>query len=140
MKGHIATIVGYVAVTLLTQATSHFLVFSSHYAAVQYIKAEPIFAFGIASMIIQGAILSYVYAGSGFFRSGVVGALGVAWLFGAFLVSYIALAEAAKYAVPDVSSWIGVEVLVGAIQFSLIGLVLHFAHGQTKSSSALEHN
>jgi len=54
----------------------------------------------------------------------------VALMFGAFLVSYIGLAEAAKYAVPSVASWIGVETLVGAVQFALVGVGMGFAHAR----------
>jgi len=101
MGKHILAVIGYIAATFATQATSHFLLFAQHYSAVPYIKSDPIFALGFLSMIIQGGVLSVVFArsrfsGKSFFR-GVV----FAWLFGAFLVSYIGLAEAAKYAVPD---------------------------------------
>jgi hypothetical protein len=57
----------------------------------------------------------------------------VAWLFGLFLVSYIALAEAAKYSVPNISEWIGVEFLVGFVQFTLAGTFLGLAHRKSKA-------
>lgn len=97
-------------------------------AAASFIKSEPIFALGFASMIVQGAVLSFVYANSRFRGPSALRAVLLAWLFGAFLVSYIGLAEAAKYAVPSVPSWIGVEFAVGAIQFTLAGLFLWLAH------------
>ena len=55
-------------------------------------------------------------------------AVRLAWLFGAFLVSYIALGEAAKYTVPSIPSWIAVEVGVGFVQFTIAGLLLGLAH------------
>lgn len=128
MKQHILTVLGYIVATLATQATSHFVVFVQHYAAVTHIKADPIFPLGLLSMVIQGAALSFVFANSRFARGSLADAIKVAWLFGAFLISYIALAEAAKYSVPNVASWIAVEIAVGFVQFTLIGIVLWLAH------------
>jgi len=72
-----------------------------------------------------------------FSDNGIKGAVQCAWLFGAFLVSYIALAEAAKYSVPNVGSWIAVETGVGFVQFSLAGLLLGWAHAGSQRASAL---
>jgi hypothetical protein len=69
-----------------------------------------------------------VYSRSKFATKSLLDAVKLAWLFGLFLVSYIGLAEAAKYSVPDVSSWIGVEFFVGFIQFTLAGIFLALAH------------
>ena len=128
MKRHILAVIGYIAATFATQATSHFLLFREHYAAVSYMKSEPVFALGITSMIIQGIVISVVFANSRFSGKTLFDALKLTWLFGVFLVSYIGLAEAAKYAVPSIPSWIGVEFLAGAIQFTLAGIFLWLAH------------
>ena len=137
MKRHVFAVLGYLVATFATQALSHFLIFASHYAQVGYMKTEPIFALGLSSMLVQGAILSFVYTHSRFIDQGIKGAVRCAWLFGAFLVSYIALAEAAKYSVPDVGSWIAVEAGVGFIQFSLAGLLLGWAHADARARDAL---
>ena len=128
MKRHAFAVLGYLVATFATQALSHFLIFASHYAQVSYLKAEPIFPLGLSSMLVQGAILSFVYTRSRFIDHGIKGAVVCAWLFGAFLVSYIALAEAAKYSVPNAWTWIAVETGVGFFQFSLAGMLLGWAH------------
>jgi hypothetical protein len=128
VKKHLLAILGYVVATFVTQAISHFVLFKDHYAAVPYLKAEPVFALGFLSMIVQGTILSVVYAGSRFRDGSMLGAMKLSWLLGAFLVSYIGLAEAAKYTVPAIPSWIGVEFLSGAIQFTLAGAFLALSH------------
>ncbi len=125
---HLLAILGYVVGTFAVQATSHFAIFKAHYDAMPFTRPDPIFAFGIASMIIQGAVLSYIYSCSQFNSGKLMGAITLAWLIGAVLVSYEALAEVAKYNIPDIASWIGVEVLSGAVQFTLIGILLFFAH------------
>ncbi len=128
MKHHVFAVFGYIAATFVTQATSHFLLFKDHYAAVSYMKSEPDFALGIVSMIIQGIVISFIYTNSRFIGNTIFDAVTLAWLFGAFLVSYVGLAEASKYSVPNVLSWIGVEFLAGAVQFTLAGIFLWLAH------------
>ena len=131
MLPHILTVIGYVAVTLLVQGTSHFVVNAAHYAAVPHIRPEPLIAFGILSMVVQGTILSVVYAQRRGGETGPGGALRLAWAFGGFLLSYTALAEVGKYAVPDPASWIAVETGAAAVQYTLVGLVLWAAHART---------
>lgn len=121
---------GYVVITFLTQGTSHFAINRAHYAAVASLRPEPIFALGVASMLIQGAILSYLYPifcrGASSWNKGA--AYGI--LIGAFFVSYPALAEPGKYLVPSIPSWIAVEGMVGLIQFGLFGLLIAAIHRQ----------
>ena len=54
MKQHLLAVLGYIVATFATQATSHFVLFAQHYAAVPYIRgsSETIFALGILVMII----------------------------------------------------------------------------------------
>ena len=129
MRKHILSILGYILATFSSQASSHYLLFKQHYAEIPYLRPEPIFALGFISMILQGSILSYFYANSKFATQSLFDSIKLAWLFGLFLVSYIGLAEAAHYPVPDISSWIGIEFFVGFIQFTLAGLFLKLAHG-----------
>jgi hypothetical protein len=128
MRRHILSVLGFMVASFGTQATSHFVVFARHYATVTIFRADTIFALGIATMIIEGAILSYAFANSRFVGRSLMGAVCFAWLFGAFLVSYIALGEAAKYNVTNIPSWIAVEVGVGFAQFTLAGIFLGLAH------------
>lgn len=128
MRGHVLSILGYFVATFVTQAVSHFVIFAPHYAAIAYLKPEPVFALGLAAMVVQGAILSYLFVRSRFAGGSLIDAVRFAWLLGAFLVSYMALAEVAKYKVPSVATWIAVEVGVGLVQFTLAGLVLGLAH------------
>jgi hypothetical protein len=52
-------------------------------------------------------------------------------LFGAFLLSYIALAEAAKCSVPSVLGWITVEVVVGFVQYASLALFFCWHTGRS---------
>jgi len=83
---------------------------------------------GILTMLIQGAILAYLYPL--FYRNGssIKEGLKFGLLTGAFLVSYIALVEPAKYAAPSIISWVMVEGIVGLIQFSIFGALIGLIH------------
>ena len=87
-------------------------------------RKDPIFPLGILSMLIQGSVLAYLYARVTGPRRSAAGAISFAWMSGAILVSYIALAEAAKYQVPSIASWILVEGIAGFVQFSIYGILL----------------
>lgn len=139
MKRHVLSVLGYIFATFLVQGLSHFLVFSSHYAGIPILKIQPNFALGFLSMVIQGIALSIVFAGSRFDTGRLRDAIVFGWLFGAFLVSYIAFAEAGKYDVPSVLSWIAVEASAGFVQYTLIGTIygLAAAKKQTGSESVI---
>jgi hypothetical protein len=128
MARHLLAIVGYVVGTMAVQAPAHFALLTDHYAAVAHMSPTPLVPLGMASMVIQGAILTFVFSQSRLRDGTMLGAVKAAWLFGAFLVSYIALAEAAKYTVPSIPVWIATEVLLGFAQFTVIGLLLGLAH------------
>src|SRR6266566_5026434 len=106
MRKHLLAVLAYVVATFAVQAVSHFGVNAAHYAAVTYLRAQPIFALGVLSMLIQGTIMSYLYAQLPQSGRSLGHAVLFAWLVGSILVSYEALAEAAKYVVPSVASWI----------------------------------
>ena len=136
MKKHVLAVLAYAVATFVTQALSHFVVNKAHYAAVAYLRPDPIFPLGISAMLIQGSILSYLYARLGDQQSSFRHAVSFGWVTGGFLVSYIALGEAAKYVVPAIGSWIAVEVAAGFAQFTLYGLLLGLAYRESVSRAA----
>ncbi len=125
----ILTVVAYVLATLVVQGTSHFAINAEHYAQLDIFRPDPLVPFGIASMLIQGAICAHLYprliAGSG---STPLKALIFAWTMGAFLVSYIAIALAGEYRLPSIGGWIAIEAAAGFAQFTLFGILLGLIH------------
>ena len=91
-------------------------------------QPQPIFALGVLSMLIQGTIMSYLYAHRQESGRSIGHAVLFAWLVGSILVSYEALAEAAKYTVPSVATWIAVEVVAGFVQFTFYGALLGWVY------------
>lgn len=117
-------VVAYVAATLLVQAVSHFGINAGHYAAVPFMRPEAIAVLGMLAAIAQGAVLAYLAPRVRLPGPPIMQALLFAWLAGLVLVSYLALVEPAKYAVPSVSGWFAVELSAGFVQFTLFGLLL----------------
>lgn len=79
-------------------------------------------------MVIQGLISSMALQAWRGADVTIANGLAVAVAFGLFLIACIALAEPAKYGVPDIAAWIRVEAIVGFLQFSVFGLLLGFIH------------
>ena len=133
MTKHILAVLAYIVATFATQAVSHFVVFSEHYAEVTYMRHEPVFQLGILAMLVQGIAFSYLYSRTVSAGRSLFDALRFGWIVGGVLVSYIAFAEAAKYNVPDTSSWLATEIGSGFVQFTIYGVLLgliyaRFAH------------
>jgi hypothetical protein len=116
--------VAYVVISFIAQALNHFVVNKAHYASIPFMRAEPIMALGIFTMILQGVILSYVFLT--LHKAGATKPEGLNYglLMGLFLGSYIALVEPSKYMAPSVSSWIAVEGMTSLLQFGIFGVVL----------------
>jgi hypothetical protein len=127
MLAHLLTVVGYIVATALVQGTSHFKINAEHYRVAGFFREAPVVPLGVLAMIVQGLILSLIYA-SYVSDDTISTALVIAWAFGAFLASYMAFALAGELKVPSIMSWITVELLAAAVQFTLIGVALWAAH------------
>jgi hypothetical protein len=122
------TVLAYIVATFAVQATSHFAVNAEHYRSISIMRTEPLFSLGFSSMVIQGLLFAILFPlfdrGRNPMRNGVL----FSWAIGLFLTSYIALAEAGKYSVPSIASWMGVESAAAAAQFTLFGIFLGLIH------------
>lgn len=128
MLAHMLSVAAFFAVTLGVQATNHFVINNAHYARQPAIAEEPVLWGGLAAVIIQGAVLTFLYFRLSPRFSGIRGGLAFSLLMGAFLGSYIALGEPSKYLVSSRLDWFLVEASASFIQFSLFGLLLGPIH------------
>lgn len=117
----------FVVASFVVQAVSHFAVAADHFASVPFMRAEPIMAMGVGTMLVQGLLLTWVFSRLGRAETLTRDALSFALAMGAFLGMYIAVVEPAKYAVPSIGNWMAVEGLAAAVQFGLFGLGLRLA-------------
>lgn len=133
----IVTVLAYVITTFAVQGGSHFAINADHYAAIPIMRAEPVVAMGILSMLIQGVLFALLFPtfnrGSNPVRNGIV----FSWALGGFLASYIVLGEAGKYAIPSIPSWIAVEASTALVQFTVFGALLGLIH-RSSTSRALQ--
>jgi len=142
MTKHVFAVLAYIIATFATQAVSHFGVNTAHYAAVTYMRHEPVFQLGLLAMLLQGIALSYLYSRTASAGSSVFDGLRFGWISGSVLVSYIALAEAAKYNVPGISSWLITEIGAGFVQFTIYGVLLGLIYkrfGRPASATTAAH-
>ena len=138
MKQHALSVLAFVTVTFAVQALSHFVVNAGHYASVPFVRADPVFPLGFLAMTIQGAALTYLYARMPRTGRAVWDGLKFGLIVGAFFVSFQALVEPARYAVPSIPAWIAVEGLAGLVQFSIYGILLGLIHGEKSAAQTRE--
>jgi hypothetical protein len=122
----------YVVVTFAMGFVWHLLLFKDLYVKLGIYSRldDPIVPLGLSAMLIQGAVLAYLYplfAKQGNF---LIEGLRFGLLMGLFLASSAVLAEAAKQRVTSLPTWLVVEAIYYAIQFSLCGIAIAFVHGR----------
>lgn len=102
----------------------HLVVFKSTYEALQIYRVDVIIPFGLASMLLQGAIFAWVYPRL-MDRPEEV-ATGLRFAGGAALLSwtFTTLAVAAKHPMTSVPSFIAIETGYTIVQFALVGPLL----------------
>lgn len=127
---HAFSVLGFMVVSFAAQGVSHFWINKEHFAGISHMREDPIIPMGLAAMVIQGLVMSLALQAWRGPDSTLANGFAVAIAFGLFLIAYIALAEPAKYAVPEIAAWMRIEVIVGLLQFSVFGLVLGFIHSK----------
>ena len=130
-------ILGAAAYTICTFSLAvgwHVLVFKERYESFGYPDGEPNFLVGLATIVLQGILLSMLFPmlraeGSSFQRG-----LKFALIAGAFFWTSHVLAFVAKQKVPEVSAFIWMETVYLLLQFGLFGLILGAIHRQRDSA------
>ncbi len=117
---------GYIVVTFALGFTWHLILFKDVYEGFGvYTRKEPIIPLGLASMILQGPILAFLYSRQTPPTEGrtMAGALGFCLLMGLFFASGTVLALAAKAEIAHLGAWFGYSSAFSLLQFLLVGLV-----------------
>jgi hypothetical protein len=120
----------YVALTFALGFIWHLVVFKDLYRRLaMYTRLDdPIVPLGVLSMLIQGAVLAYLYPQIVAVPGSVFEGLRFCLLMGLFLASSAVIAEAAKQRVTSLRIWFVVESLYYLIQFLLTGLTIPFIY------------
>ena len=107
----------------------HLVLFEQKYHALRIYRDEPIIAFGLGSMIVQGAIFSWLFPrvfahGRGsFLRDGLLCGLGA----GLLSWSFTTLAVAAKNVMTSVPDYVLLETAFTILQFVIVGPLIALA-------------
>ena len=108
----------------------HLVLFEPSYHALGIYRADPIIPFGLASMVIQGAVFSWtfprVFAGSrgSLLKNGLLYGLGA----GLLSWSFTTLAVAAKHPMASISDFVLLETAFTALQFLVVSPLIALAH------------
>ena len=110
----------------------HLVLFKDYYEALEIYRAHIVIPFGIASMLIQGAVWSYVY--SRLFSSERVfaGAVKFAALDFPLAWSFLVLVIAAKHRMASVPGFIGIETAFTALQYLVTSPMIALAYSYKK--------
>ena len=123
----------YVLVTFVMAAGWHLGLFKTTYGELGVLtRKEPIIALGVLSMLLQGAVIAYLYPR--FYRGGSPARSG-AWfglLMGIFIGSNAVLAEAGKNEVASLSTWILLEGAFYIVWPVLFGIAVGLVYGRQR--------
>jgi hypothetical protein len=108
----------------------HLVLFEPNYHALQIYRTDPIIPFGLASMIIQGAIFSWVYPRVFAPNRGSVLKNGLLYGLGAGVLSwsFTTLAVAAKHPMASISDYVLLETTFTFLQFLIVGPLIALAY------------
>src|SRR6266853_1073759 len=108
----------------------HLVLFEPNYHALRIYTENPIIPFGLASMVIQGIVFSWVFPRifadhrEAFLKSGLLYWLGL----GLLSWSFTTLAVAAKHPMSSISDYVVLETGFTVLQFLVAGPLIALAH------------
>lgn len=108
----------------------HLKTFARRYEALQMYREQVIIPFGLASMIVQGALFSWAYPHlfSTAHEQWTSSALACALAYGVLSWSFTTLAVAAKFRMTSVSGFVALESAFTALQFVIVGPLMAIAY------------
>lgn len=108
----------------------HLVLFEPRYHALGIYRADPVIPFGLASMIIQAGIFSWVFprlfppGRNAILRNGLLFGL----VAGLLSWSFTTVAVAAKHPMSSIADYIVLESAFTLVQFSIVGPLMALAH------------
>jgi hypothetical protein len=114
----------YTLCTFLLAVVWHVVLFRDKYQAFGYFEGEPSFVIGLATILIQGFVLSWLYPFVSFKGPGIVRGLKYSLLMGIFFWTSHVLAFVAKQVVNDSMLFIAMESFYLLLQFGIYGVLI----------------
>lgn len=123
-------LLAYVLPTFPVAYAWHLVIFADRYEALGVYRDDVIIPFGLLSMLIQGAVYSWLYGkvfapqATSWLKSGLAfGALA-----GALAWTYMAVAVAAKHVMTSVPDFLALETGFVVLQFAIAGPLMGLAY------------
>ena len=137
LKKFVGACVAYVVVTFLFAVVWHLLLFKDLYRELAVFSRgdDPNMLLVFASVLIQGAILAYLYPLVSRGEKPIWDGIKFGLLMGIFLASTAVLAEGAKQNVTSLTTFVVMESLFCLIYFALYGLVVGLVYGRNVARS-----
>lgn len=111
--------------TFLIAAPWHMMLFKPVYDELAiFTRQEPLIPLGLASMLMQGLVLSYLYPLFAQGRHSVKTGATFGLLMGVLLASSAVFAEAGKQNVTSLPTWLTLETGYYLLQFAVVGAVM----------------
>lgn len=125
MRNYILTALAYIVPTMILGLVWHLVLFPDLYHRLEiYNRSEPIIPLGFASMIVQGAVIAYLYPLFARSGSSIARAVTFSLTMGIFLFSVSTLANAAKINVASIPQWLAIQSAFHLIQFLVAGVLI----------------
>lgn len=108
----------------------HLVLFEPNYHALRIYRDHPIIPFGLASMVVQSVIFSWVFpriftnCRGSVLKSGLLYGLGL----GLLSWSFTTLAVAAKHPMSSISDYVVLETGFTVLQYLIVGPLIALAH------------
>ena len=130
-KKFVLAFIAYLVIVFIIAVTWHLVLFKSSYSEAG-MREAPIFSLGILSMLIQATIMAYLYPLLSQRESPAKEGLKFGLLMGLFMGSYGVLAQAGKYDVGSLSTFLLLESAFFILQFAIVGTVIGLIYGKRK--------
>jgi hypothetical protein len=130
IRKFIVAALAYVGVSFILGFVWHLILFKDIYFGLGiYTREEPIFAFGVGAMVLQGLILAYLFPFSNRGTRPIMSGVGFGLIMGTFMWSVTVLAFAAKTNVASLSTFFTLGTAFHLIQFAVAGALIGWIHG-----------
>lgn len=128
-KKFVLAFFAYLIIVFAIATVWHLVLFKEVYLNAN-LRTEPIFQLGILSMLIQAAIVAYIYPSIAKDDSPTKEGLKFGLLLAFLLGSYGVLAEAGKYDVGPISTFLFYEGTFFLIQYAIVGIAIGLIYGK----------
>ena len=131
VKKFVLAAIAYVVVTFVIAAGWHLVLFKDLYDQLGiFTRKEPLIPLGLASIIMQALVLSYLYPMCSKGGSPLKDGLKFGLLIGVLMASIAVFAEAGKQNVSSLATWLIFESVYYVLQFGFVGVVMALIYGK----------